>query len=486
MRLLLALITLFAPFARCLSQQPSVGATSGIPYLPITGSATVDVPEEAVPVSLGMGWDQELGPRAQCVKGMLATTGHPITSYSYYSADHTNELSQAMDVSADASLGIGFFSASANVQLLSTEQYDGLTSTLIINEQVVTKVQSLDASSLKATDRAKKAASRNRGTGGAAFENLCGDQFIVGIEYGGNFYGIVDVVSASSTAENKMKSDLSVSVGLWGHGSASVATDLKTLLTDHTVNYRFLSGGVAVPVPSLDGLMNASLAFPTTIGNEGNPVKLYLVDYGVVPELHDALTVSDNPHMQVFAEELGDIEDIKSQLLFSQRIDTSGDNAPALKSEKALIDAAMFAIKSMASSCDADASKCGDPVLDLPWPKTVSATNPQATFIGHGPLTIDAMVGQWNIGGAVYYYATGTQVKAPWRPGVFEHQAAIEFRNPSGQTTQWTGWSGQAVSAPVGQDVYVIINDDPGPGCAPTLPTCYYDNNGRIIVWSHR
>jgi hypothetical protein len=229
---------------------------------------------------LGRGYDAVSGlPKQDCINLVRENEPGPgaLISQTYTMTEVTSnaDIFSLTGIDASASFDTGLYSASAEMSLLSSTQISNFDANFLTEVSIERGWQY--AKNVTLTPSARSLAD----SAPEAFRVQCGNRYVAGVLYGGEFYGLVAV----STSNQSERDDITAAVeGSYGPYSAEGAFTNKTMAALNSAQTSvkgFISGGSGQQLPlSMESMQSRMLAFPAEIMQSGGtPIKVLLLEY---------------------------------------------------------------------------------------------------------------------------------------------------------------------------------------------------------------
>ena len=202
-------------------------------------------------------------------------------TFNLIQVSQTEQLKDALAVSASVSFGFGIFSTDASYSFLKTGSFSSFSSYLVVDVRVRNPAQVLRHALL--TDAAK----RYIRTGGVRFREFAGDQYVYGRITGGQLTAIVVFNSVSTSEQQTVRTAVSAAIAGFGGGQAQFASALQQLETVSKSEIHLIRDGGIEAIPDLPGLRQAALDFPTHVSQQRSPAVIALMtdSYSSVEDL---------------------------------------------------------------------------------------------------------------------------------------------------------------------------------------------------------
>ena len=231
---------------------------------------------------LGKGYDTVTGMiKEDCVSMTTDQVPGPgatvAQTYTLTEISSNADLLSITNVDASASADVGLFSASAEMSLLSQNQISNYNANLLAQVSVERGWQFGRNVALKATSQGLVEHNPD------GFLRQCGNRYVAGVLYGGEFYGLVMVETTSQKDRKQVSTSFSASYGPFS-GDGTFSQDTLTNLNTHEITvkgYMSGAGGGALPL-TLDSMRARMAGFPgEIIETGGTPIQVMLLEYPV-------------------------------------------------------------------------------------------------------------------------------------------------------------------------------------------------------------
>jgi hypothetical protein len=231
-------------------------------------------------LDFGVGVDSATGGRRQYgaigtpQKMQAGITGGD-GSFSLLRIEDTHDLETHLGISAEASGGVGLFSASARFSFARDTKVQ--SSSIMI---LMTCTKSFGFTQILRPDLDPSAAQLVANGQAEPFTERYGDCFVAGIESGGQFFGMIRIDVASETDNTKISGALS---GSYGTFSAKVSTDLneavKNTHSKVSATLYYEGGNVTTTVRTPDDLFTAKDEWERSVANMAKPYAVLLLPW---------------------------------------------------------------------------------------------------------------------------------------------------------------------------------------------------------------
>jgi hypothetical protein len=231
-------------------------------------------------MQLGVGYDTVTGKTLQqCINTTSESVPGPtaiiLTTYSLSELTSSADLLSRTSVDLSASVDYGLYSASAEMALLSQSHISNYSANMLAQASVERNWRYAKNPTL-APDKAGLASS-NPGS----FRRTCGNRYVSGVLYGGEFYGLI-TANTSSQSEHD-----SISIAINGSyvsfsASGTLSDDTQSLLSKSGAKVTgYISGGSSHQIDlTMDGLRKRMSQFPQEIQRTGGtPIRVILTEY---------------------------------------------------------------------------------------------------------------------------------------------------------------------------------------------------------------
>lgn len=233
-------------------------------------------------MQFGVGVDTPSGDsRNACVVGDAApiadATGDTVT-FQMSEVTSIEDIQSALGVSASASGGVGLFSASAKMNYTESCHFHSSSVFLMVSVNVVQAFKSIRSPSIEAA-----AASLLTQGKSESFQNRFGDMFVRGLVTGGQFFGVIEVSSTSTTDQESLSVSLSGSYGMF-NASGSVSQSFSKAIENRSVKVScFIQGGQTSPLPTTPEALAATASnWPGSLVGKGVPYAALLDSYSIL------------------------------------------------------------------------------------------------------------------------------------------------------------------------------------------------------------
>lgn len=314
---------------------------------------------------IGQGFDTvRASLRGKCLEtkplttllGDSANANGQKVSYYLQSATSLSELRSKLEVHASASFGIGIYSGSGSYNLFQETNIHSLSSFLIVRVKVLNLTETI-------TERLLSGPAKERQGNPGRFRDFCGNEALIARQSGGDFLALVRFNSRSVEDKSAVDGAIGGAVGNFVSGSANFAQSITALSRFSDLTIDILKAGNSSAIPTLEGLRDYALRFPTTVTRTGGQPWVYNVitaDYGTVDN-YDGTGDFDLPTYNAFMEQLAedrdwalvqrnDIRRALADAATSPGLDVDRLNADALLLDKFLKDLSLSARKCAGSS----------------------------------------------------------------------------------------------------------------------------------------
>jgi len=240
-----------------------------------------------VPITKGMdfavGVDTPSGEaRNTAVTGSpspIPGAGGSIADFQMHQIETVDDLMDSLGISASASGGCGLFSASARLDFAKNCHVHSSSVFVFVAVTVTLAFQSIKQPGISDTAGALLSNGQTD-----RFQAQFGDMFVRGIQTGGQFVGLIEVITRDETDKQ------SVSVGLQGSYTAFKVsgefdqTFTQTVTSHQTTVRCHIEGGQDSPIPvQIDEMMDAATKFPGTVPGNAIPYTALLDSYSILP-----------------------------------------------------------------------------------------------------------------------------------------------------------------------------------------------------------
>ncbi|MFG2669042.1 hypothetical protein ACGFY6_32985 [Streptomyces sp. NPDC048387] len=217
-----------------------------------------------------------------------AATGNPspipggtgsIISFHMEQVETVEDLMDALGISAKANGGIGLFSASARFNFAESCKVHSSSVFLIVSVQVTEAFQSIRQPGIDPSAAALLANGQTE-----RFKDEFGDLFVRGIRNGGQFFGVIEVLTRDETDAKAISAGLAASFSAFS-GSGTFDTTFTHTVNSHRTNVTcHIEGGQKLELPTqIDTMTRRAVNFPGELAGHAVPYLALLNDYGVLP-----------------------------------------------------------------------------------------------------------------------------------------------------------------------------------------------------------
>lgn len=192
-------------------------------------------------------------------------------TFHLHQISQTQQLKDALGVSAAVSFGFGIFSSDASYSFIKTGSFSSYSSYLMVDVRV------RNAAEVLRHARLTQPAMQYIRAGGVRFREFAGDQYVYGRITGGQFTAIVAFQSKSSAEQVDVQREVSAAVAGFGGGEAQFSSALQRLESISNTEVFLIRDGGIEAVPDIAGLRAAALAFPQIVARRRNPALVALL-----------------------------------------------------------------------------------------------------------------------------------------------------------------------------------------------------------------
>lgn len=230
----------------------------------------------------GIGVDSVTGDAHQKgIVGEISTVegaGGGSGSFKLIKINNTSDLETHLGISAELSIGVGLFSASARFDYAKDSKVHSEAINLLITCTKEFGFRQIDKPMLDA-EAAELVANGNVGL----FAERYGDYFVRGLRSGGQFFGTIRIETSTKEDREKVEASLSASYGLFA--SADVKTDfsetIKNTKSQTTVQLYYEGGDVQIKPQTVADLITASNQWSNSVENKPKPYSVQLVPWTI-------------------------------------------------------------------------------------------------------------------------------------------------------------------------------------------------------------
>ncbi len=340
-----------------------------------------------------------------------------------YSVDfvQTNEeLRRALNASAAVSFGMGIFSGSAAAHYFSSKSVNHYGAALLLREVITSRKEVMRSLNLQ-RDR-----TRQLERAPSLFEQGCGNSFISGVEYGGEFDVVLSSEAHSESELVEIEAQMKASVGVYGSLSGNLQSELSRLSSRYHLQVQLVRYGASGNLPnvqSIPDLIAYAQSFPSEVAKSQTLTRALLSPYTVAANLskharenyydgaNQALKL--NALARVANEAQTEIADIDFMIANEGSFPIS--SLHTLQNERVSLEASLAAARERARTCSLTAGSNGGcaraeaprlEVVDIlpfiSWiPIAVRSNTDQACHsVAAGDDYYGLLKGSWNSGGA--------------------------------------------------------------------------------------
>ncbi|MGH9744479.1 MAG: hypothetical protein ACRD59_00035 [Candidatus Acidiferrales bacterium] len=375
-------------------------------------------------------------------------------------ATTSQEFAQSLKVGGSASFGFGVYSGNLAVDYFQSQRYSRFAEFLTEDLHVENQAQFLKQAVL--TLEAKKAAAK----GFAAFQSLCGDQYIAGLVTGGDFTAVLEATSDSEQEQQQMSASFSASA--WGNTvSGSVAQQMQSWKDSGRLSISIVRKGTFEPLPSFDvqALQDYIRGFPPKVVPEpaGHPWAVLVVTKSYDGLVSFAITDTQRRALEQMSQYLADVLKRRAGLAYIAAHEDlfGGVDEAKLTAELGILQKTILNLTSDAKDCAGSAAKCKTTtypdVAELPQRVLWQPVDPKSSarlFVGTVPKNAKRIVevrGFWS----PYDRNPGPGVQEWLGPG--QAEAIFFHSNDTGQDSSATPT--MPLPVPSNSLVYFFIGD---------------------------
>jgi hypothetical protein len=231
------------------------------------------------------GFDFKVGVRSSDANVMgTAIAGDPATvggagggtgEFSLQQLQSQQDLEEQLAISADASAGVGLFSASDRFDFVKKCKIQSYSMVLLIQATQQLGFQSIDAPAIN--DDASAVVGNTD-----LFFKRYGDRFVRGIASGGQFFGVIRIDCRSEETRSSIENALS---GSYGPFSADVQVKLHDAITTSfattEVFVHYEGGGISTLPQTAQELIDAANSWNNSVQQNAKPYLVMLAPYDV-------------------------------------------------------------------------------------------------------------------------------------------------------------------------------------------------------------
>ncbi len=208
----------------------------------------------------------------------IPNAGGSIVQYELTQVSSDEDLQTSLGISASASGGVGPFSASASMDFAKKCHIHN-NSVFLLASVTVT----LAFAQIKAPKIAPEAAAKLSDGNTARFQEMYGDSFVRGIQTGGRFFSIVEIITSSSSEQESLSVSLKGSYGAFS-GKAAFSSEFSSAVSSRSLKITtHHEGGVVPKEPtSLEEVQAIAAGFAATVEGHGVPYAVLLDKYAIL------------------------------------------------------------------------------------------------------------------------------------------------------------------------------------------------------------
>jgi len=206
--------------------------------------------------------------------------GGQVIDYTLKQVKSIMQLTEELDISAEASFRNLAFNGSAKFKYIRSHNLDTYSLYFLIHVKVKNREKILEPG-FKLSEEALELLDKNINL----FHKAYGDTFIRGMTTGGEYIGIIRIETRSEEDKKKVSAELNIG-GIGWDGKAKFIEKLKKVQEDHTIFVKnIIIGGVDLEATSDPiKMIEDAQKFSEQARKSGNPVKVMLSDYTIFPE----------------------------------------------------------------------------------------------------------------------------------------------------------------------------------------------------------
>jgi hypothetical protein len=199
-------------------------------------------------------------------------------SFKLIKINNTSDLETHLGISADLSIGVGLFSASARFDYAKDSKVHSESINLLITCTKEFGFRQIDKPTLDA-EAAELLANGNVGL----FVERYGDYFVRGIKSGGQFFGTIRIETSSEKDRKEVEANLSASYGLFASGNVSTKFSevLDKTKSQTTVQLYYEGGDVQIKPQTITDLITASNQWSDSVENKQKPYSVQIVPWTI-------------------------------------------------------------------------------------------------------------------------------------------------------------------------------------------------------------
>jgi hypothetical protein len=204
----------------------------------------------------------------------------PEITFTMTEVTSVEDLTKTLGISADASGGVGLFSASARMDFAQSCHINTSSVFACFSIKRKNAFQQIDAPGI--SDAANSLLENGQIT---SFQNEFGDMFVRGLETGGQFFGVIEITCSDQDDQQSMSIAVKGAFGPFGAGG-SFSQSFKDTVSKKNISIQCHVEGGRLPdgLPTnLDSLVAAAKDWPNTVDANAVPYAALLDSYSILP-----------------------------------------------------------------------------------------------------------------------------------------------------------------------------------------------------------
>ncbi|HTT99559.1 MAG TPA: hypothetical protein VMF58_16040 [Rhizomicrobium sp.] len=354
---LVLLFTCIASDAKCALPQAILADNSSLALLIGYDSLTGEIKSQCVELVPGKTIPNPQLDKAGITSGLLIDESNSFQS-----------LLTEEDLSLAASFGWGKFKSSATFAELNSSHSSSFNQVLTVRNWFQYATQLISPSDIQLSNLGKLALKQNK------FRDICGDSYMRGQIWGGDFAAVFRASSHSDEEQKKISSQLNASFsGLVSNGrlAASESSSINKLVSDNSLHVEVLRHGATSAVPTdAVSIMNYAATYTCRFGKDlnpkvGCPPEAVGADAPIVvkfaPSDYSALIATAMDDGSISMQEASAIASIYQQIAdlqyaLSSKSEFGEFSSTAVRNEIRKLQKQLFKLSSEARTCKATAN----------------------------------------------------------------------------------------------------------------------------------
>jgi hypothetical protein len=205
--------------------------------------------------------------------------GGGIADFQMTQVTSVSQMSQALGISASIGGGVGLFSASARFNFAKESLVNDSSVFVLVSVNVTEAFHQIKSPGITDQAAALLANGQNQ-----RFQDEFGDMFVRGLVTGGQFFGVIQVLTHDQDDKSKVSLALSASYAAF-HADGSFDQNFHDALSSRrTTVHCHIEGGQMSPEPvQVDEMIDRARNFPGTVAGNARPYAALLDSYSILP-----------------------------------------------------------------------------------------------------------------------------------------------------------------------------------------------------------